>query len=855
MRKITCLLVLLFLVVQTSYSQDIYKRIITNNDSETTIQTLLNIGIDLRCGAVYKNNSIQLELSVEQLSQLDNAGIKYNVVVEDLTKYYQERNPSELSIEKAFEQFKSSDQSNTSNRSIASTILDNYLQYTGCEEVNWTKPSLYNQGSLGGCLTVSEMEAELDQMHANYPNLISAKADASPTNQTTWGNPSGTITNNGLTYTGQGTTRWDPKTIWYVRITGDQSSPEGSKPQILYTSMIHAREVSSLMSNMYFMWYLLENYDTDPAIKNLVDNNELYFIPVVNPDGLRWNQHLNSNGGTFQRKNCRPNTGSTSNSTATRGVDVNRNFDYLWGADGDSSGSNDIPSSDTYRGPAPFSEPESQILRDFVLARNFETCLMHHSAANAIPHPYGGIPTRVSNREDEMHQWHEDMSRFNRYVSGATIFTPANGIADDWMLGGTADAGNTTSNANNPFPNDSSPASVGSGQNILASTPEHGSYGSEGGFWPNPTQTAGISDIERIAARGMRINLMNAYYGGKYAKFHDLTQSDINSLTSDLTFGIERIGQTPSDFTLTVTPVSGNIISIASIPTQTGMNVLDQNNVTAEIVLDGTIQPNDIIEYNVQLSDGTNVFYNVNIEKYYQPTMILSDDPDANSINTNWNLSGTWTASNAPGAAYSGSRGIKTGGNNITTLGNNQNTSITTNTHDLSASDEVVIQFYTKWDLERNFDFVEFEGSTDGSNWVSLCGIYNKPNATNFTTNEHGAKSSTSHSFQQNNNSSGRVYDGDRMDKWVMEEIIIDATTNSALFQAPNAQFRFRFRTDANNRFENYSANGEGFFIDDFKIIGLQIPCDNSVAPSNLAVTLVTPTSASVSWDNIPSAT
>ena len=54
--------------------------------------------------------------------------------------------------------------------------------------------------------------------------------------------------------------------------------------------MIHSREVRALMGNIYFMWYLLENYATNPAIKNLVDNNELYFVPVVNPDGLRWNQ-------------------------------------------------------------------------------------------------------------------------------------------------------------------------------------------------------------------------------------------------------------------------------------------------------------------------------------------------------------------------------------------------------------------------------------------------------------------------------------------------------------------------------------------------------------------------------------
>nr|WP_321221218.1 M14 family zinc carboxypeptidase [uncultured Psychroserpens sp.] len=850
MKKITYLVLLFMIVIQNSFAQDTYKRIIINSDSQSTINTLLSNGIDLRCGAIFKNNSIQLELSEDQIAIIDNAGLGYTVTIDDLTAYHNEQNEiGYVPSDNVYQNTSDNSSVNINGRSISSTIIDNYLQYYECEEKPWSKPVNYKQGSLGGCLTVDQMEVELDSMHSKYPSLISAKANASPTNQTTWGNPSSIITNNGLTYTGQGTTRWAPKTMWYVRITGDQSSPEGSKPQILYTSMIHSREVSSLMSNMYFMWYLLENYNTDLAIKNLVDNNELYFIPVVNPDGLRWNQHLNSNGGTFQRKNCRPNTGNTTNTTATRGVDINRNFDYLWGADGDSSGSSDIPNSDTYRGPFPFSEPESQILRDFVLARNFETCLMHHSAANAIPHPYGGVPTRVSNREDEMHQWHEDMTMYNRYVSGATIFTPANGIADDWMLGGTPDSGNTTSNSNNSFPNHSSGPSIGSGKNILASTPEHGSYNNEGGFWP------ALSQIDGIAARGMRLNLMNAYYGGKYAKFHDLTQSDISSLTSNLTFGIERISQTPSDYTLTVTPVSSNIVSIATIPTQTGMNVLDQNNVSTQLVLDGSIQPNDKIEYNVQLSDGTNVFYNVNFEKYYQPDVLLTDNPDTNAITTNWNLVGTWTNSNASGASYSGSRAIKIGGNTVTSYGNNQTQSLTTKTgYDLSNSQEVLVQFYTKWDLERNFDFVEFEGSVDGTTWVSLCGNYNKPKASNVTTNEHGNKSSTSHSFQQNN-SNGRVYDGDRMDKWVMEEVVINSSFNSFLFESPNAQFRFRFRSDANNRFENYSANAEGFFIDDFKIISVQAPCDNSVAPTGLSVNTVTTSSAEVTWDNIPSAT
>jgi hypothetical protein len=336
---------------------------------------------------------------------------------------------------------------NIAKSSVSNVVFDNAIQYTGCDEIDWAVPSNFNFGSMGGCLTLSEMKAELDNMYtysqSNSLNIVSQKQDASPTNQTTWGNPSGTITNNGLTYSGQGTTRWNPETIWYVRITGNEdSTPEGTKPQILFTSMIHSRELSALMNNIYFMWYIIENYETDDAIKELVDNNELYFVPVVNPDGLRWNEHLSPGGGGMQRKNLRPNTGPTTNTTPDRGVDLNRNFDYYWGLN--NIGSSGTQSSGTYRGPSPASEPETQIMVDFISSRNFETGVWNHSFTNSLPHPYGGVPTLNSGREDEFHRWHEEMSRYNRYLYGATIFYESNGIPDDWMLGGAPDNNGST---------------------------------------------------------------------------------------------------------------------------------------------------------------------------------------------------------------------------------------------------------------------------------------------------------------------------------------------------------------------------------------------------------------------------
>uniref|UniRef100_UPI00262B50F7 M14 family zinc carboxypeptidase n=1 Tax=uncultured Psychroserpens sp. TaxID=255436 RepID=UPI00262B50F7 len=825
MKRITYLLLLLLFTAQHTFAQDKHSRIKISNPNQSTINTIASQGIDLSCGSKHEGEDLIIELSETEINSLIANNVSFTVEIDDLTRFYSKRAARDLPMARA--QLAAAKASAAQRSSISNVIMDNIIQYAECDEIDFVEPQNFNLGSMAGCLTFQEMKDELDDMYTfsqtNGLDIVSQKANASSTGQKTWGNPTNNFVNqqnNGpATYSGVGSTRWDPETIWYVRITGNESTTaEGSKPQMLFTSMIHSREVSALMNNIYFMWYIIENYGSDPAITELVDNNELYFVPVVNPDGLRWNETLSPSGGALQRKNLRPNTGGTG---TNRGVDLNRNFDYFWGYN--NIGSSGTQTASNYRGPAPESEPETQIMVDFITTRNIKSGVWNHSFANSVPHPYGGIPTASTGREDEYYRWHEEMTRYNRYLYGATIFYESNGLPDDWMMGGAPD--------NN--------GSTGSGQGIIATTPEHGGQG----FWPTP------STIVPIAKQSMRISLATAYYGGKYAKLHDLTQSNITSTTADLDFGIERIGQTASDFTVTVTPISSNINSITSPATETGMAVLSQRTVTATLNLNPAITPDEKIEYKVQLSNDDGVIYEANYEKYYQPTpattLLFDHDPDASGL-TGWTQSGGWI--NTTSDAYSGSNAISTG-----TYSNNANKTLTTtNSFDFTGSNEVIIQFYSKWDIERNYDFVEILGSPDGgSSWISLCGNYTKPNATSSTTS-HDNKSSAYANFQAN--SSGQIYDGDRMDNWVMEEITID-NTYASLLNSNDVRIRFVFRTDALNVNENYTTTNDGFFIDDFKIIGVTLPCDNSTPPSNLAVTLVTPTSASVSWDNIPSAT
>ena len=527
-------------------SQNInYVRISISNPSDLTINTLNDLGIDLTCGVIFKENEITLEVREDDLQNLQDQGIPYNVLIEDMQKFYSERAVADLpKARMELQQAKAmSDQKSYS----VNEILNNVGQYDGCSEIDWAVPANWNlnpnssPNSFGGCLTYDMVLQELDDMRALYPNLISVKTDASPTNQTTI----------------------EGRTIYYVRISDNPDIDESGEPETLYQSLIHSREAASVMQLLYYMWYILENYNSDSAIQNLVNNQALYFIPVFNPDGFVYNQSVAPDGGGGQRKNR--NTGAPGScSTYLEGVDLNRNSAYYWGNGGSSTNS----CNDTYMGTAPFSEPETQIMRDFFLLHDFELALNHHSYKNAMLHAYAG--TTITNpRPDEYSKYNHDMTYYNRYAHGpsTSISSLNSGNMNDWMLGGPAGV-----SANG------TPTGTGSGKHTMAWTPENGlssegTGGSYGGFWPQP------SNFLPISKRAMRMNFMAAYFSGKYARLHDLNQSDLSALSGNLSFGIENLGQTSSDFTLTVTPVSSNILTIGGPSIQSGMTVLQQNNV------------------------------------------------------------------------------------------------------------------------------------------------------------------------------------------------------------------------------------------------------------------------------------
>jgi hypothetical protein len=132
---------------------------------------------------------------------------------------------------------------------------------------------------------------------------------------------------------------------------------DGARPAVLYSATQHAREWISTEVDRRLLHYFIDRWRAnDKAVKNLLKSTELWFVPVANPDGYQY---------TFDherlwRKNLRDNNGD-GQITGVDGVDPNRNFNEHWNYDNE--GSSALTSSETYRGPAPASEPETRAMQ------------------------------------------------------------------------------------------------------------------------------------------------------------------------------------------------------------------------------------------------------------------------------------------------------------------------------------------------------------------------------------------------------------------------------------------------------------------------------------------------------------
>jgi hypothetical protein len=143
------------------------------------------------------------------------------------------------------------------------------------------------------------------------------------------------------------------------------------EPSYLLVSNHHARELGPPLVAMHAMASLTAGYATDEAIARILDTSEVWIAPTWNPDGLHY-VHTTNN---MWRKNRRPHAGGRF------GVDLNRNYPFLWSSSCSGSTSS---SSDTYKGPSAASEPETQTMIALSRDRHFAKVLDFHSSGREV---------------------------------------------------------------------------------------------------------------------------------------------------------------------------------------------------------------------------------------------------------------------------------------------------------------------------------------------------------------------------------------------------------------------------------------------------------------------------------------
>ncbi|CAL9316390.1 M14 family zinc carboxypeptidase [Streptomyces sp. SudanB182_2057] len=163
-----------------------------------------------------------------------------------------------------------------------------------------------------------------------------------------------------------------------------RTSEDGAKPAVLYMSNQHAREWITPEMTRRLMHHYLDHYKTDRRIKKIVDSTELWFVLSANPDGYDYT--FKAPDTRLWRKNLRDVDGDGVIGGGD-GVDLNRNFPYKWGYDNEGSSPN--PTSQTYRGASPGSEPETRALDALEKRIGFRYGINYHSAAELLLYGVG----------------------------------------------------------------------------------------------------------------------------------------------------------------------------------------------------------------------------------------------------------------------------------------------------------------------------------------------------------------------------------------------------------------------------------------------------------------------------------
>ena len=642
------------------------------NITGRNIQDLTNAGLETDHGIYVKNRFFTSDFNEEEIDIIKSLGFEYEVLINNVSKYYSDPSrPSEIS----------SPQLQLRNNCFAPSIT----------AYDYKTPSQYRHGSMGGYFTLKEMYDILDSMAIRYPKLVTIKQPIKDY-KTINGNP-----------------------IYYIKVSDNAASDEADEPKVLYTALHHSREPNSLSQMIFFLWYILENYEKDPMVKKIVDHTQMYFIPCINPDGYELNQKNNPNGGGLWRKNAWKDSNGE-----LKGVDLNRNYGHTWGKD--NTGSSPNPNSLTFRGQSAFSEPETQAVRAFCIDHDFKIALNYHTFGNFLIYP------KVEIKDDQsgdvlfrtMGQVVNKENNFSLGTDLQTVGYSVNGDSDNWMYGEN-----------------------GEKNRIFAYTPEVGPS-----FWPAQV------DIDYLNKSCIWMNMSAALLTLNYYEAEEIqTGNFLDQVNKYIKIKVIRAGLQAGDAIVSLTSKENGVKVINPIR-KINLHAGKDSALIFDIEMNKGQRFDDGFSFDLVVESG-GIKQNKTIRKNWSEWPFIAIFSDR-SNDTSLYVSNGWTKTSTTFESAPTSFTDSPGGSYPPKF----RSAITLKDPiDLSNAQQVLLQFDAKWDIEDNFDFVQVMASKDNKDFIPLCGLYTNP----------GTKDQSL---------SSPLYDGVQQE-WVREEIDLSSFTGS----------------------------------------------------------------------------
>lgn len=638
-----------------------------------------------------------------------------------------------------------------------------------------------------GYTSYAALMTELQSLQAQYPALISTQIIGSG-----WGHQ--------LAQTIPYYQSFDHQ-ITAVKVSNNVQTDE-DEPAIYFCGAHHAREPIGVEVCLEILTWLVENYNIDPFVTNLLNTTQIWIVPLVNPDG---HKVVLDQTDVWWRKNIRDNNNSQNYSggdygSGTDGVDINRNYGWEWGY---ISATDDINSA-TYHGPTAFSEPESSAFRDFLRSKPFIAGISYHTYGQYVLYPFGYQSYLLAPDEAELRLLAQSVAGVTGGQQGG-FYTPmpswslypVSGGLDDWAYGELGIFAYTIEMATEFIPNASAIPQIV--QNNLGGALQFLQRRSKAMLHGHVTDATTGAPLEAVIhVRGIDDSPLpkNAYRSslpyGSYHRFLSPGQYTVDYIVPGYTAQSAVVNITNSETTLQeiqLYPAAlGNLRlrvirdGNPELPLEGAtLSFPDLNILPLSSDVDGYIYLPDFAAgtYRIELAKpGFSTLYGW-YELSWGLTFSLQESgvwqDDFESGLAAWNRTGAWNTSTQSYAGVSALTDSPTGNYS----NNTESFCRMLNPVNLSAATNVCLQFMVKYNIALDGDYAALEYSADNVTWMGL-----------------------------------DYFNG--VGDWALKSYNLSGLNTGDLY------LRFRLTTNSNGR-------ADGIYIDDFKLyVSYFEPVDNS---------------------------